>query len=281
MVVCWSGNYIAAKLVFREIPAEIVIGVRTVIAGLLMVPIWWRDSKSKAVVWDRREIGLLAGLGVGGIAMQQMFWTLGVARTTVVHSSMIMATTPLWVLLIARMVGIERITAPKLGGMAIAISGVALLQVYRTATPGQEATFLGDFMVLICALALAGMTAVGKRHKPQSGGIGIIAAGYIGGAVLLFPVLVWAGRGFDFGHVSWRAWAAIFYMGVFSSVTGYLIYLYALARISASRIATFQYLQPLFAILMAVAALGEHLSVAAMVSGGIIFAGVYVTERYG
>jgi drug/metabolite transporter (DMT)-like permease len=198
---------------------------------------------------------------------------------------MIMATTPLWVLLMARIVGIERITVPKLGGMAIAISGVALLQVYRTQgslkAAGQPATLFGDFMILVCALALAGMTAVGKRHKPRSGGIGLISAGYIGGAILLLPLLWWAARGFDFDRVSWRAWTAISYMGVFSSVTGYLIYLYALARIPASRVAAFQYLQPVFAILMAVVMLGEHLSGAAMLSGGIIFAGVYVTERFG
>ena len=49
-------------------------------------------------------------------------------------------------------------------------------------------------------------------------------------------------------------------MGAFSSVLGYLIYYYALARIPASRMAAFQYLQPVFATLMAVVLLGEHLT---------------------
>ena len=38
-------------------------------------------------------------LGLGGLLLNQVFWTLGMSKTTVLHSSMIMATTPLWVLL--------------------------------------------------------------------------------------------------------------------------------------------------------------------------------------
>jgi drug/metabolite transporter (DMT)-like permease len=45
--------------------------------------------------------------------------------------------------------------------------------------------------------------------------------------------------------------------------------------------AAFQYLQPVFASLMAVALLGEQLTGTAVAAGAIIFAGVFVTERFG
>jgi drug/metabolite transporter (DMT)-like permease len=216
-----------------------------------------------------------------GMTLNQFFWTLGVARTTVVHSSMIMATTPVWVLLMAGLMRLERITPPKIGGMAVAMAGVAMLQIFKPHLTGKAPTFLGDFLVLLCSLTFAGMTTFGKRYKPESGPIAVNAVGYIGGAVLFLPMLWFAGRGFDFSKVTPAAWAGVFYMGALSSVTGYLIYYYALARISASRIAAFQYLQPVFASLMAVAILGEELTGAAIAAGGVIFAGVYVTERFG
>jgi len=211
-----------------------------------------------------------------------LFCTVGVARTTVVHSSMIMATTPVWVLFMAGVTGLERITATKIGGMAIALTGVAMLQIFRTQTTAKLApTLLGDFYVLLCALLFAAMTAFGKRHKPQSGGIAVNAVGYVGGALVFLPVLYLAGQGFDYSKVTPAAWAAVLYMGAISSVTGYLIYYYALARMSASRVAPFQYLQPVFATLMAVAMLGEEITGAAMASGVVILTGVYVTERFG
>jgi drug/metabolite transporter (DMT)-like permease len=281
MVLCWSGNYIAAKIVFREMPAMVVMCLRTIVAGLLIIPIYWGQARKRPVTWTWSEFGLLFALGVGGITMNQFFWTLGVFRTTVVHSSMIMATTPLFVLVMAGMMRLERITVLKVIGIVTALFGVALLQAGRSGSSANGPTFLGDFLTLLCALLLAGMTALGKRYKPRSGGIAVNAVGYVAGSILLLPVLWFTGRNFDFAHVSAAAWASVFYMGAFSSVTGYLIYYYALARISASRMAAFQYLQPVFASLMAVVLLGEQLSGTALAAAGIIFAGVFVTERFG
>jgi drug/metabolite transporter (DMT)-like permease len=281
MLLIWGGNYIAAKLVFREIPANLVICIRTIVAGVVIVPIYWFESRKRPPVLTWPEIRLLMWLGLGGITTNQVFWTLGIARTTVIHSSMIMATTPLWVLLIASLMGMERINAAKSGGMAIAMTGVVMLQVFRSRNAGGEATLLGDFFILICALALAGMTAWGKRHKPLSGGIAVNAMGYAGGALVIGPFLPFVANGFDFSKVSATAWLSVAYMGVFSSVVGYLIYYYALARMQASRIATFQYLQPVFASGLAVLLLNEHLGGGALAAGAIIFTGVFVTERFG
>ena len=280
MVLCWSGNYVAAKIVFREIPAMLAMALRTSVSAILMAGIYWRRPRGEESIWTRREMGILIVLGLFGMVMNQFFWTLGVAKTTVVHSSMIMATTPIWVLLMAALMGLEPITFPKLGGMAIAMTGVAMLQV-RPKPSANAPTLRGDFLVLLCALALAGMTAFGKRYRPRSGGIAINAVGYTLGAFLLLPSFWFSSRGFDFGKVTAGAWAGVVYMGAISSVTGYLIYYYALARMSASRMAAFQYLQPVFASLMAVVMLGEELTGAAIAAGGIIFAGVFVTERFG
>jgi drug/metabolite transporter (DMT)-like permease len=276
MVLCWSGNYVAAKIAFREIPPLLVMALRTIVAALLIVPFFWRQSGKP--IRTRREVAILVMMGVFGMTLNQFFWTIGVARTTVVHSSMIMATTPLWVLVLARVLGVEGITWPKVTGMIIAMAGVAVLQI-RPHNLANGPTLEGDFLVLLCALALAGMTAFGKRFKPHSGGVTIVTMGYVVGSIALAPVL-WM-TPFDYRSVTTSAWAAVFYMAAFSSVTGYLIYYYALARMPASQIATFQYLQPVFATLMAVVMLGEELTGPAMAAGGIIFAGVYVTERFG
>ncbi len=281
MVLCWSGNYVAAKIVFREIPAMLAMALRTIVSAILMAGIYWRRPRGVESIWTRREMGILIALGLFGMVMNQFFWTIGVSQTTVVHSSMIMATTPIWVLLMAGLMGLEPITFPKVGGMAIAMTGVAMLQVFRPKLSAQSPTLRGDFFILLCTLALAGMTAFGKRYRPRSGGIAVNAVGYILGAFLLLPSFWFSSRGFDFGKVTAGAWMGVVYMGAISSVTGYLIYYYALARMSASRMAAFQYLQPVFASLMAVVMLGEELTGAALAAGGIIFAGVFVTERFG
>ncbi|MGD1073493.1 MAG: DMT family transporter [Bryobacteraceae bacterium] len=281
MLLCWSGNYVAAKIAFREVPPLLTMCLRTTISALLMIPIYWVESRKTRTQWTWREVRIVFAMGVLGMTLNQFFWTIGVARTTVVHSSMIMGTTPLWVLLMARAMGIESITWPKVGGMAIAMAGLAMLQVFRPQVSSSGPTLEGDFLVLLCALALGGMTAFGKRWKPKSGGVRIVGMGYGVGTLLLAPAWWISSRGFDYRAVSRGAWAGVVYMAVFSSITGYLIYYYALARIPASRMAAFQYLQPVFATVMAMVILGEELTAPLVAAGGIIFAGVYVTERFG
>jgi drug/metabolite transporter (DMT)-like permease len=79
--------------------------------------------------------------------------------------------------------------------------------------------------------------------------------------------------------VSWTAWVSLAYMAFIPSVLCYLIYYYALARIPASKLAAFTYLQPLLAMLMAIPALGEHPTQALMAGAALVLTGVFVAER--
>jgi drug/metabolite transporter (DMT)-like permease len=80
-------------------------------------------------------------------------------------------------------------------------------------------------------------------------------------------------------HISTAAWLSMLYMALCSSVLAYLIYYYALAQISASRVSAFSYLQPVFATAMGVAILGERLDASVMAGGVVILCGVWLAER--
>jgi drug/metabolite transporter (DMT)-like permease len=281
MVLLWSGNYIMAKIVLRDVPAILVVALRALMAGVLIFPVYWRRLR-RTGEWPRgRELGKLFLLGFGGIAMNQLFFVMGIGRTTVIHSAIIMSTIPVWVLLLAAALGLETITATKLAGMAVAILGVLLLQSFRSGhNGGSTPTVLGDFLVLLCALLLAGMTVFTKLWKPGET-VGIVAVGYIAGAIAFAPVIWWESRSFPLRLITPALWAGILYMAAFSSVICYLIYNYALRYIAASRVAATQYMQPFLATMLAVMILGERLTAPIIAAGGVIIAGVFVTERFG
>jgi drug/metabolite transporter (DMT)-like permease len=56
--------------------------------------------------------------------MNQMFFVLGLARTSVAHAAIVIALTPMLVLLLVAGVGQKHITVPKGAGIAIALAGV-------------------------------------------------------------------------------------------------------------------------------------------------------------
>ena len=280
MVLLWSGNYIMAKIVLRQVPAILAISLRAVIAGVLIFPIYWRRLRQSGE-WPRgRDLGELFVLGFVGIAMNQFCFVLGIGRTSVVHSAIIMATIPVWVLLLATVLGMERVTFAKVCGMAMAILGVLILQAFRSRYGASSApTMLGDFLVLLCALLLAGMTIFAKRWKPGEG-LAVVAVGYIAGAIAFAPVVWWESQDFPLRSITPSSWAGILYMSAISSVVCYLIYNYALRYIAASRVAATQYMQPFLATMLAVIVLGERLSTPILAAGGIIIAGVFVTESF-
>jgi drug/metabolite transporter (DMT)-like permease len=286
MVLLWSGNYIVAKIVLREVPPMLVVALRAVIAGILIFPVYWRRLRRSGEWVSGRDLGQLLVLGFGGIAMNQFCFVVGIGKTSVTHSAIIMATVPLWVLLLATLLGMERVTVSKVSGMAMAIGGVLILQAFRAQhafqsqpSGGSSPTMLGDFFVLLCALLMAGMTIFTKRWKPGES-LSVVAVGYTAGAIAFAPVVWWQSLAFPLHAITPAIWAGILYMSALSSVVCYLIYNYALRYIAASRVAATQYMQPLLATMLAVMVLGERLTAPTIAAGGVIIAGVFVTESF-
>jgi drug/metabolite transporter (DMT)-like permease len=71
---------------------------------------------------------------------------------------------------------------------------------------------------------------------------------------------------------------AVLYLGVFPGAIGYVTWAYALAHLSASRAASFLYLQPLLALGIAWVWLGELPAVTALLGGVLVLAGVMVVN---
>lgn len=272
MVLLWSGNFIVAKIALREFPPLLLMGVRAIVASLLILPVYLFQAHGPL---RKADLPRLLGLGMFGVALNQLFFVVGMSRTTVAHSALTLGLTPVLVLLIAGSLRMERITLQKVAGMVTAISGVAILQWTHTGTP----SLLGDFFILLASLTFALFTVMGKRSAMRFDAITVNTAAYVGSAIALLPVTIWQARTTPLTGISWTAWACVFYMAAFASVLCYQIYYYAIRRLTPSRVSAFSYFQPLLASLMAVLWLGESLTVPLVAGGSVIFAGVVLAER--
>lgn len=281
MVFFWSANYIVAKVALREFPPLLLSGLRVALAGLLMLPVyWWEGRRTTDDRWGRADFLLLVVLGFCGVALNQLFFVVGISRTTVAHSAIIISLGPVLVLLIAASMKLERMTARKLAGMLIAIGGVAVLKAFPADAAGEaRATWAGDLYIFLSGLAFALFTVFGKRITGRHSAITVNTFAYVSGAVILAPVTIWQATLVPLSRISPGGWACLAYMALFPAVICYLIFYYALTHTAASRVASFSYLQPLFATLMAVLILGERLTAPVVTSGLAILGGVYITER--
>lgn len=276
MAFFWSLNFIIAKIALRELPALLVAAFRTGISGLILLPIYFCQPKERRD-WKWADFVPLLLLGTLGVPLNQLFFVLGVERTSVGHGALMIALTPILVLLIAAAVGQERITANKTAGLLTALIGVGVLQVARG--NGGGATAAGDGIVLLASLTFALFTVLGKRFTANHTGVVVNTFAYVGGGLALAPFILGNIGRFPFGSVSAAAWLSVLYMAVFPSVVSYLIYYYALTYIPASRVSAMSYLQPLLATLMAIPMLHERADVSLLAGGALVLTGVCVAER--
>lgn len=278
MLLGWAGNYVAGKLALHYLPAVLLYGARISLAAAMMLPIYLWDRRRHRPTWTMRDLPLMIVIGVFGVSLNQFLFVLGLSRTSVAHASIFANVSPILVLLLAGVSGLEKFSPRKLGGVAVSLAGVVLLRV-MDARPQGAATFAGDFLTFMGSAAFAVFTVIGKPSARRHGSIAVNTVAYVGGALLLAPVTIWQAAHFPVAAVPWSAWAAVFYMSLGPSVICYLIYYYALGRMEASRLAATNYSQPLLATLLGVWLLGEQVSAWAIASAMLIFGGIYAVER--
>src|SRR5579862_622920 len=271
MVFFWSANYIVGKIALREFPPLLLVGLRILFAGLFMLPVYATQTGRPS--WSKRDVPALIYLGMFGVTLNQLFFVVGLSMTNVAHSALIIATTPIFVLAIAALIKQEQITWRKAAGMLIAFGGVGMLNAIPSPAgpPASQPTVLGDIFVTLAAVTFSLFTVMGKQVSLRHSSVTVNTFAYVGGALALVPVVIWAGRSFSYGMVSLAGWSSVLYMALFPSVICYLIYYYALAYISASRVSAFSYLQPVVAMLLAAVTLGERMTLPVVAGGAVIF----------
>ncbi|MBI5086627.1 MAG: DMT family transporter [Acidobacteria bacterium] len=280
MTLIWALNFIFAKIALRSFPPLLLGPLRAATAAVLLAPVyaWARLRQKTEETWTLRDVVVLSVLGVFGITLNQVFFVLGMKSTSVAHAALVIATTPLQVMLLAAMRGQERITPRKVGGMAVAIGGIAVLNL----GPGRDlhgATLGGDLFVLMGSLCFSLYTVFGKEVCGRHDVIKVNAIGYAAGALAGAPLLAQQAMRFDFAAVPGAGWWALAYMALLSSVVCYLIFYYALNHLPASRVAVFSYLQPVIASVAGLAILSEPITGAVAAGGLLVLSGVWITGR--
>lgn len=275
----WSLNYIVSKVALREMPPLLVAGVRTALAGCLIAPVYLLfRSKRERADWNWRDVPILMVLGIFGVALNQIFFVVGIGRTSVAHAAVMVGLTPLLVLAMAALSGQEKLSAGRLVGMSVALAGVAVLQLAPSSGKA-HATLFGDFFVLLAAVTFSAFTVLNKRFSLSFSSVTVNTFAYVGGGLLLLPMTLWQAHTVEVGKISLAAWASVAFMAAFPSVIAYVSYSHVLKFIPASRVSAFSYLQPVLATTLAIPLLDERPTGALIGGGALVLFGVFLTER--
>ena len=290
VVAIWALNFIAAKIGLRYFPPLTMGSFRVVFAGLTMIPVYIFRSRlpafAEAVRMRHRGFSLSDAwafiyLGFFGVAINQMCFTIGLDYTSVSHAAVIVGLQPIYTLILALLFGIERATLHKGLGMGIALAGVAILASENGISP-RSPSLLGDAITMTGSLGFATYAVLGKKTAARYDALTMTAFNHFAGAFIVLPIAVHQAfilvHSWSVNPLPWSAWAALFYMAVFSSALAYVFYYWLLRYLEASQLAAFTYLLPVLATMLGIVWLGEKGSLMQVTGGALALGGVYVVE---
>ena len=275
-------DVVSVKYALEGFPPLVFMPIRYVLAGLLLLAFLLLLGKNGGV--GRGDLLALAGLGLVGIAINYVGYTVGLSLTTGSNAALIIATAPVWGLLLGIVLGLERGSWMGALGLGFAIAGVAL--VVGGGLGSAEASVGGDLLVCVSAFSWGAYTVLSlpvlRRLDPMVVGAWTMLLGGLAALPLAFtgfPGLSGSLSSVEWGSVGPAAWAAAAYSTVLCSSFAIAAYQANVARRGANRVLVYLYLQTLVGLLASVVLLGEGLGAAKVAGAVVILLGVYLARR--
>ena len=270
----WGSTYFFIRIGVESIPPFVLAGIRHIAIGLVFYPLFRYQSKEKptAAQWRTTIItGLLLLLcGNGALSWAETRVPSGIA-------SLLVATVSLWMVILDWLRPCGARPAPRvLIGFVLGFAGIALLVGPSHLGGSERVNPFGAVILILGSLAWAAGSIYSRHHPvPHSPLLGVAMQSLAGGAGLW---IVAAATGelhqFHPAQVTLRSWLAVLYLFSFGSALGFSAYIYILKHSTASRVATYAFVNPVVALFLGWSFGGESISLRTLIASGTILAAV-------
>lgn len=278
-VLVWGASFIATKVALADASPVTVVWLRFAM-GVAVLGVAAAVRRQSAVV-PARELPTFALLGLIGIAFHQWLQSNALVTSQASTSGWIVASTPVFMAMLGRLVLGEKLSWPRAAGIALAALGVLLV-----VSKDDPATLLagkfgapGDVLILLSAPNWAVFSVLSRgalrKHPATRMMFYVMTIGWLFTSVLLFT-----GPGLsEIGRITPRGWAALAFLGIACSGLAYMAWYDALQHMPASQVGALLYLEPLVAMTVAAVVLSEQILLSTLVGGAVILLGVWLVNR--
>ncbi len=274
--IAWGGTFLAIRVAVETVPPFLAAAIRFLVAGLLLYGfVLWRGVPRPT----RREWRSIALLGALVIFLDYSAYFWGERYVASGTAAMIAGTIPLITGLLEMLVFRQRAFRwSALGTIGVGFGGVAVL------VSGQ----LKGGQPLLPSLALIGgcfawsLGMVLSRSIPLPSSRAVAAGGemIIGGALLLLLSAL-KGELAHIPHVGWRPAAALIYLIFIGSLLAFTCFVWLLKQVSASKVASHAFVNPVVAVALGAWLLGEPVTRTTLAGMALILLSVLCILRFG
>lgn len=270
----WSSSYILTKFGLTDIEPLTLVGLRYLIASLVLLPIALSRGEHRKITVD--SWWKLAVLGFLGYTVAQGLQCVGLSYLPAVTVTLILNFTPLTVLILNVLFTGVYPNRAQLAGMVLVLLGAVLFFGDRLG----GYTLTGVIITFVSGLGWAGYMVAGKilfKEKRVSPlGNTAFAMGFGSALIAASAYLVEGLR-----PIPITGWAIIVWLGVVNTAAAFFMWNHALETIEAFELSILQNTMLIQITLLSIIFLGETLPLVKYLYMGIVFIGVYIVQTRG
>ncbi|HEX8429038.1 DMT family transporter [Hymenobacter sp.] len=281
VALIYAGNYSISKDVMPHYMGPFGLVLLRIVGAALFFGIISRIVAPQDRITGRADNLRALTCGVLGIGLNQLLFFSGLNLTSPINASLIQTVAPIVTVLASVVLLGEKLTLPRLLGIALAGTGAALIILGRSgpsAVPGQDGT-LGNVYILLNATAFGAYLVIVMPLMRKYHPFTVLARIFLVGAVLAVPAGWQQVQEPDYASFPTSIWAAIAYMVICLTILAYLLNNWALKYASPALLGAYIYLQPALAVLIAVSLGKDTFTTAKALQALLIFGGVFLVSR--
>ncbi|HEV7645264.1 MAG TPA: DMT family transporter [Pyrinomonadaceae bacterium] len=268
---------VVGKFVLLTFPPLGIVAFR--ISGAAVLLYFVQRFSGRLALDKKSDYPRLAFYSLIGVLLNQILYVTGLSLTKATNTALLAVLIPVFAVIISTVFKYERFTWLKAAGIILAALGVVYLIDPSKASFSSQTT-QGDMLIVLNSFFYAWYVSISKDTFARNGALRSIVWIMIFGAMMCLPIGAYAMKDLDFSSVSASAWLAIAFIIIFPTAGAYFFNAWAVARVQASTVVVYVYLQPLIGAFLALTWLGEAWNPRVLPAMALIFAGVYlVTKR--
>jgi drug/metabolite transporter (DMT)-like permease len=273
-VVMWGLVPVAVRFLVSDIRPETVLVLRLFPTGIVAVSALLILGMRPL---DRQDWMRVLTAALIGNCGYQILAHFGLKLVPASWTGMIYGLEPLFIALFAIALAGERLTLQLAIGMAIALSGVAILTLGGVASPGSDVSLIGVMLVIMSTMGW-GIYTVAIRPLTQKHGSLETACLTLAISAIPMVAFVRPGIELEIAALAPLHWAILVFLILCGTFLTLILWNYGVSRIHSSAAGMWLYVQPVVAAAGGVLLLGETLSWPLVVGGSIIIAGVAISQ---
>ena len=278
MTVAFGLSFVATKYALRGFEPLLLALLRFAFAGGILWVVWrLRRGPERA---SRAELGRLAALGFVSLTVYFSFENLGIARTSASEAAILIATIPLFVVILNTFTLREHNTARQWAGIALSFAGIAALVLFGGGGAG-GGRLTGNLLVLAASLSAGVYSILARRLLVSRPALFVTTFQNLFGALFMLPLALAEAALVGVRYPTRGAAGGVLFLTVVCSITAYLLLNYAFRFIPASRLSVFVNLTPVVAVATAYVLLGERFTTMQLAAAAVVVAGVWLANSGG